>query len=178
MSPTPRIGSFRQAIIDRGVTLAFVIDTKTHGDDRGGVTETYRESWFPMVPPVKQLVQSVSRANVLRGMHLHRKQWDIWRFVAGEARVRLYDHTTGAQAIIDGAGKVIAIPPGISHGFYTAEGCTLVYALTNEYDGTDEYGWFYRDGDPVGWTAGKVPMISGRDASAPRLADFDAASIA
>ena len=78
--------------------------------------------------------------------------------------------------------EVIVIPPGISHGFYAPYGCTLVYALTAEYDGTDEFGWYFADGvkgkanDPK--LHGLWPdthaglLISERDLRAPRLADF------
>lgn len=172
----------------RGTTdqlLAIVVTPKSHPDSRGSVRETYRASWFPQVPPVKQLVQSVSGPKVLRGMHLHRRQHDIWHFTEGRAVVRLYDTATGDYAMVQGdENVVIAIPPGISHGFYTLNGCTLVYALTNEYDGSDEYGWYPFDGlDPemfdafqpdYGWpTHHHNLVVSERDMRAPRLADFE-----
>lgn len=167
-----------------GNPLALVATPTAHPDSRGTVRETYRESWFPQVPPIRQLVQSNSKAGVLRGMHLHKVQWDVWRFVSDSALVRLYDHSTGDQAFLVGdKDTVIAIPPGISHGFYTKDGCILVYALTNEYDGTDEYGWFPFDGlDPIrhdmflpdfGWPSHHYGLtISERDLRAPRLAEF------
>lgn len=140
-----------------------------------------------MVPPVKQLVQSDSGERVLRGMHMHKKQWDIWRFVKGRAWVRLHDTETSDEAFLVGdENVVIAIPPGISHGFYTLAGATLVYALTNEYDGSDEYGWYPFDGlsDQAtdmfelsldGWPTHHYNVnISERDLRAPRLADFRA----
>ena len=39
----------------------------------------------------------------------------------------------------------------MSHGFYTPTGCTLVYLLTREYDGSDEYGWNATDPTWQGW---------------------------
>lgn len=169
-----------------GALLALRMTPEAHPDSRGSVRETYRESWFPEVPPIKQLVQSNSRPRVLRGMHLHRKQWDIWRFVDGRAWVRLYDTETGDQAFVAADRDIVlAIPPGISHGFYTLNGCVLVYALTNEYDGTDEYGWYPFDGLPEdqsymkfdvnldGWpTAHYGLIVSERDLRAPRLVEF------
>jgi dTDP-4-dehydrorhamnose 3,5-epimerase-like enzyme len=168
-------------------TLAHLAKPIPRPDLRGQVMETYRESWFPWIPPVKQLVQSDSQPRVLRGMHLHRKQWDIWRFVKGRAWVRLYDTETDEQQFINADENiVIAIPPGISHGFYTVTGCTLVYALTQEYDGSDEFGWRPFDGlgnvankdwpGPTlygGWPTSPYGIIvSDRDLSAPRLRDF------
>jgi len=169
-----------------GTLLALRVKPEAHPDSRGTVRETYRASWFPEVPPIKQLVQSNSRAGVLRGMHLHKKQWDVWRFASDRAWVRLYAHGTGEQAFVNADKDVIlAIPPGISHGFYTVTGCILVYALTEEYDGTDEYGWFPFDGltdqDAIarfaitdgGWpTAHYGLIVSERDLRAPRLSEF------
>jgi dTDP-4-dehydrorhamnose 3,5-epimerase-like enzyme len=169
-----------------GTLLALREKPEAHPDSRGTVRETYRASWFPEVPPIKQLVQSNSKANVLRGMHLHKKQFDVWRFVSDRAWVRLYNHLTGEQAFIPGDKEtVIAIPPGISHGFFTVSGCILVYALTEEYDGTDEYGWYPFDGltdieaqamfkrTLDGWPTTHYGLtVSERDMRAPRLSEF------
>lgn len=154
------------------------IKLAVHGDARGNVRETYRTSWLPGVPPVRQLVRSESKAGVLRGMHLHRRQYDIWHFVEGDAIVRLRD-TFGDEASFRADAKdVIVIPPYIAHGFYTEGGCTLLYALTEEYDGSDEYGWYPFDGiredTHAAWPGYHVGVnASERDLRAPRLADFD-----
>lgn len=148
-----------------------------HGDSRGNVRETYRASWFPQVPTIKQLVRSESRPQTLRGMHLHKRQWDLWHFVSGSALVRMLD-ADGEQTFVRAdAGYTIAIPPGVAHGFYTEEGCTLLYALTEEYDGTDEFGWFPFDGldedSHPGWPKDHIGLlVSERDLRAPRLVDF------
>lgn len=165
--------------------LASVRVLTIHRDNRGNVRETYRASWFPQVPPIKQLVRSKSKPKTLRGMHRHLAQWDVWHLVRGSALVRTYDHETGRNTYTwAGPGVTIAIPPRLSHGFYTPDGCILMYGLTNEYDGTDEYGWRWSDGlstavppefqeewptDPTGLN------ISERDLTAPRLVDFDGA---
>lgn len=169
------------------VTLAQVKRLTVHPDLRGTVRETYRESWFPTVRPIKQLVRSQSKPKTLRGMHLHRRQHDVWHFVDGEALVRLYSHDLGRQEFIAADDKmVIAIPPGISHGFYTEKGCVLMYALTEEYTGDDEYGWYPFDGNPLSidefystadlrfvWPQHHAGLIlSERDLRAPRLEDF------
>ena len=162
-----------------GTLMALVMRPKAHPDSRGTVRETYRASWFPMVPPVKQLVQSNSKAKTLRGMHSHRSQWDIWRFVSDEALVRLYDPIASDETFIVGnKDVVIAIPPGVAHGFYTEDGCILVYALTNEYDGTDERGFYPFDGltstSHPGWPRHHYGLqISERDLRAPRLSEFE-----
>ena len=152
-----------------------------HRDNRGNVRETFRASWFPGLPPIQQLVRSKSKPKTLRGMHLHRKQWDVWHFVSGFALVRIFHHDLEQDFFIwAGPGYTIAIPPGISHGFYTPDGCTLLYALTEEYDGSDEFGWHFSDGIGGGEFADEWPTeptdlnVSTRDLSAPRLAEFRA----
>ena len=158
-----------------------VVRTLTpHRDNRGNVRETFRASWFPEVPPIRQLVRSKSKPKTLRGMHLHRRQHDVWHFVKGFALVRAYDHLTGEDNYLwAGPGHTIAVPPGLSHGFYTPDGCTLVYALTEEYDGSDEFGWHWSDGIDLSrewadeWPTDPSDLnISERDLRAPRLAEF------
>lgn len=148
---------------------------QVHKDDRGNVREVWRESWG--TPPVKQMVRSFSRAGVLRGLHHHRKQWDIWTFVAGMATVQLYDPQTAwhkSIAVAD-ASLTIIIPPGISHGFQAITDCTLLYGLTEEYTGDDEYGFQALYGWPGAglWLPGTdKESLSERDKNAPPLATF------
>jgi len=152
-----------------------ILTLTPHSDGRGRVLETYRSSWLDGVPPVLQAVQSDSGPGVMRGMHAHKLQWDIWHFTAGDAFVQLYDHRDRwYDALTVGSGATIAIPPGVSHGFYTAKGCTLLYLLTREYDGSDEYGWNAVDET---WPGGarwpnRLPEISARDLTAPSLQEF------
>jgi dTDP-4-dehydrorhamnose 3,5-epimerase-like enzyme len=132
-----------------------------HHDDRGSVRETYRASWFPEMPPIVQLVRSESRPRTLRGLHRHEIQWDVWHIISGRAVVRLDD------ALIEADPSVtLIVPPGTEHGFYTEAGCVLLYGLTREYDGTDEYGRSPFDGLP-GWPSGPDGLrVSKRDLEA------------
>lgn len=131
-------------------TGSVLIDLTTHADNRGGVREAWRESWgAPFdVPPVKQVVHSESIPGVMRAMHAHKLQHDIWHLTAGAALAVLLDHRTGNfDRVPLHSGRTLIIPPGVSHGFWTDRGCTLTYYLTREYDGTDEYEWDALDGD-------------------------------
>ena len=73
---------------------------------------------------------SRSRANVLRGLHVHRRQADYWCVLDGAARVGLYDlrggsPTEGVSSIVDLAAddaRCLLIPAGVAHGFYTPGG--------------------------------------------------------
>jgi dTDP-4-dehydrorhamnose 3,5-epimerase len=168
---------------DESPTLASVYSVArfltVHPDERGNVRETYRATWFPATPQIRQLVRSESLPQTLRGMHLHRKQWDLWHFVSGAAVVRLR-YADGSEFFgrYD-AGSTLAIPPGVAHGFYTEEGCVLLYALTEEYDGSDEFGFFPLDGvtedSHPAWPRSHIGIrISERDLRAVRLAEFGA----
>jgi dTDP-4-dehydrorhamnose 3,5-epimerase-like enzyme len=150
-----------------------------HSDSRGAVREAYRASWFPGVPPVVQVVQSDSKPGVLRAMHAHKRQYDIWHFTQGVALVQLFDHRTGYHwgGPLD-SRTTLVIPPGVSHGFLAKTAVQLTYYLTEEYDGSDEFGWDPRDPDFPGrfaWDAQspiKGVIQSERDKTAPSLAAF------
>jgi dTDP-4-dehydrorhamnose 3,5-epimerase-like enzyme len=149
----------------------------THPDSRGNVREAYRESWFPDLPPVRQIVRSQSRPGTMRAMHAHKRQYDVWHVVSGKMQVQLYDHRDGDwQTHHLDAGHTLVIPPGVSHGFYTALGCLLTYFLTEEYDGTDEFGWDAYDPAFPGANAWPISdhlaLRSERDRNAPSLAAF------
>lgn len=142
-------------------------------DSRGDVRELYRASWG--LPPVVQMNRTFSRAGVIRGMHYHRKQTDVWSFVSGTARVQTYDPVTEAHEVYQVAddGQTITIPPGIAHGFQAITDCLLIYGFDREYDNSDEYG-FAALGEWCGrkfWLPGE-PIMSERDKAAAPLAAF------
>ncbi|MBX3031577.1 MAG: dTDP-4-dehydrorhamnose 3,5-epimerase family protein [Chloroflexi bacterium] len=155
-----------------------------HPDDRGDFGELWRDSRSAglVAPPVPgRMVQanlSRSRPRVLRGMHLHRRQSDLWVIVEGHAFIALVDvrpviDGTGVQAVITidvGPGDSLYLPAGVAHGLYARDPLTLVYLTTNEYDGTDDVG--FRWDDPaldVAWPD-RAPILSPRDSAAPSLA--------
>ena len=52
---------------------------------------------------------------------------------------------------------------------YAPEAMTLVYLVTNEYDGTDELGFRWDDADAgISWPM-ENPIVSERDAASPGL---------
>lgn len=126
------------------------------------------------MPPIVQMVHSTSEPDVMRAMHAHAIQWDVWHFTTGRALVQTFDHLTGdVRRIWAGPGMTIYIPPGISHGFYTPTGCTLIYGLTREYDGTDEYEWDAYDPEFPGAGLWPIDAVrSDRDRNARSLAAF------
>ena len=157
-----------------------------HADERGSFRELWRATEFPDAP-FAQANLSTSAAGVLRGLHLHRRQDDLWIIAAGRAFVALVDvrpllEGTGPAAVIEtrelAAGDWVYIPVGVAHGFLALDPLELVYLVTNEYDGSDELGFAWDDPAlAVPWptmrgTADGRPILSGRDAANPSLAEL------
>ena len=152
-----------------------------HPDDRGSFGELWRDTWTaPLGGPMRQANLSRSGAHVLRGMHCHRRQADLWVVVEGHPFIALVDvrpavEGTGrpvADTIQAQAGDAFYLPAGVAHGFYASDPITLVYLVTNVYDGSDELGFAWDDPDAaVPWPV-RHPILSPRDAEAPPLADL------
>jgi dTDP-4-dehydrorhamnose 3,5-epimerase len=127
---------------------------------------------------MRQANVSRSQARVLRGLHLHRRQADLWAVIEGRPLVALVDtrpQQLGAGPVMvemvdAAAGDLIYIPEGVAHGFYAREPMTLVYLVTNEYDGTDELGFAWDDPEVAVHWPDPEPILSPRDAAAPPLA--------
>jgi dTDP-4-dehydrorhamnose 3,5-epimerase len=157
-----------------------------HGDARGSFRELWRASLFPH-QGFRQANLSSSAAGVLRGLHLHRHQDDLWIVAAGRAFVALVDvrpllDGTAPQATVEtrelAPDDWVEIPSGVAHGFLALAPLELVYLVTNEYDGSDELGFAWDDpavGVPwpvLGATPDGRPVLSGRDTTNPSLSDL------
>ena len=157
-----------------------------HGDARGSFRELWRANDFPDERFV-QANLSTSAAGVLRGLHLHRRQDDLWIVAEGRAFVALVDirplleGSEGAPGVETrelGSDDWVVIPTGVAHGFLALDALQLVYLVTNEYDGSDELGFAWDDpAVAVDWPAlpgnpdGR-PVLSERDGANPPLADL------
>lgn len=161
-------------------------DLVFHGDERGAFAEIWRRTWtddLPTVAPGVTMVQgnlSRSQARVLRGLHMHQRQADLWIVVSGQALIGLVDVRPAlegsgparATTLEAGPGTSVYLPEGVAHGFYAREPLTLLYLVTNEYDGSDEHGFAWDDPDAgIDWPDA-APILSGRDAAARSLDDL------
>jgi dTDP-4-dehydrorhamnose 3,5-epimerase len=165
--------------VDVGLDGVRLIDLTPHRDDRGALTELFRRSWFPDLPGFAQGNLSVSRAGVLRGLHFHRRQADLWVVLGGVAFVGLRDlrrgsPTEGRSASlwmnqpIEGE-SALYIPPGVAHGFVAVEVMTLLYLVDAEFTGEDEFGVTWDDPAlSIDWPI-REPILSDRDRSNPAL---------
>jgi dTDP-4-dehydrorhamnose 3,5-epimerase len=161
-----------------------------HTDERGSFRELWRAGAADGIDDTAPFVQvnvSTSAAGVLRGLHLHRRQLDYWVVASGLAFVALVD----VRPLLDGSARApsietrelrpddwVVIPTGVAHGFLALEPLELLYLVTNVYDGSDELGFAWDDpavGIPWPVVDGAFtgrPIVSGRDASNPPLADL------
>ncbi|MGH9051850.1 MAG: dTDP-4-dehydrorhamnose 3,5-epimerase family protein [Acidimicrobiia bacterium] len=150
-----------------------------HQDDRGFFIETFRASWFPGSSYL-QANLSQSSQGVLRGLHYHLRQEDLWMIPSGRAFVALADLRGGSDAHLavetfelEGP-QAVHIPVGVAHGFYAHTELLMSYLVTSYYDGSDELGVAWDDPQlAVPWPAGE-PLLSGRDRGNPRWAEVPA----
>jgi dTDP-4-dehydrorhamnose 3,5-epimerase len=151
---------------------------RAFADPRGYFYESFRRTWIPGVREMRQGNCSFSKAGVLRGLHFHLKQADLWSVPSGRVRAALYDlrassPTRGASEVLELGTKSPAglyIPRGVAHGFLALEDSFMTYLVDEYYDATDELG--VRWDDPalgIDWGA-RDPIVSERDRQNPPLA--------
>jgi dTDP-4-dehydrorhamnose 3,5-epimerase len=130
-----------------GTTLTTL---ETHADERGSFAEIMRAAGFPnaFVPAN----HSRSRAGVLRGLHYHRHQADLWYVVRGRMQVGLADlrkrrsRPATASLVLDSDDPAaLYVPPGVAHGFLALTDLDLIYFVTRYFDATDEFGVAWDD---------------------------------
>lgn len=153
-----------------------------HSDTRGSFMELWRQGWTDGLPDgeFRQANLSRSRAGVLRGMHFHRRQADLWIVAEGSAFAALLD----LRPVLDGSaqrppaatvelrtGSALYLPRLVAHGFYALADLALIYLVTREFDGSDELGFAWDDPElAIEWPSAE-PVLSDRDRSNPSLAD-------
>jgi dTDP-4-dehydrorhamnose 3,5-epimerase len=109
----------------------------------------------PFIPeqPFAQMSRSLAYARggnppeLIKAFHWHRRQWDYWDIVQGNARVVLVDLREGSptagriQTLILGehAPRMVAIPPLVAHGYQvlSMQDVILNYYVTEPYDPED-----------------------------------------
>lgn len=150
-----------------GVTLR---PLRPHHDERGTLTELFRDEWEIALAPVQWNFLS-SRAGVLRGVHVHPRHTDYLILVSGRASIGLCDlrpgsPTSGLGALVSMDGEApagLVIPNGVAHGFLFHEHSVHVYAVSHSWDPADELGCRWDDpGLGIEWPTAPT-LISERD---------------
>lgn len=161
------------------VTIAGVtfVPLEVHPDPRGSFAELYRRSRMAGAPAMVQANLSRSEAGVLRGLHFHRRQSDLWVPVAGTATAALFDlregsPTRGRAATFEldaSRPSALYIAAGVAHGFAATRPFSLLYLVDREYGDDDEWGVAWDDPDlGIDWPLAD-PVLSERDRMNPPL---------
>ena len=148
---------------------------QVHGDSRGRFVEVFRAAALP--EPMAQSNHSRSAKGVLRGLHYHRHQADLWYLVAGRAQVGLADLRAGSGVpvtdsfVLDGdTPTAVYVPSGVAHGYLALTEIDLIYWVTREYDPDDENGVAWDDPTlAIDWRLDGRPVVSERDSRNPGL---------
>jgi dTDP-4-dehydrorhamnose 3,5-epimerase len=134
-------------ILSNELPGVILIEPTIHRDERGLFYEAFNRNDYQQAGLDMDFVQvnvSYSNAGVLRGLHyqldqpqgklvtvLHGRIFDV--VVDMRRQSTTFGHWTGVE--LSGHNhKLIWIPPGFSHGFYTlSDGATVVYKVTDYY---------------------------------------------
>jgi dTDP-4-dehydrorhamnose 3,5-epimerase len=164
-----------------------LIEPAVHGDERGFLVETFRESELRELGIDAGFVQenhSRSVGPILRGIHMQDGMGKLVRC----ARGRIWDLAVDLRRdsptymqwegfeLDDRAHRQLFVPDGFGHGFcLLSEDADVVYRLTDYYDPERETGVAWDDPDlAVDWPISD-PVLSERDRTAPRLTELDLA---
>ena len=165
------------------LTDVVLLEPDVHGDERGFLVETFRESDLSELGIDVSFVQdnhSRSRGPVLRGIHMQRGQAKLVRCPQGriwDVAVDLrpdsptYRRWEGHE--LDGEKHhQLYIPQGFGHAFcLLSEEADVLYRLSSYYDPALESGIAWDDPEiGIEWPISD-PMLSDRDREAPSLAD-------
>lgn len=163
-----------------------LIEPQVFGDGRGFFLESYNERRFEeAIGRTVRFVQdnhSRSARGVLRGLHFQREpsaQAKLIRVVSGEIfdvaiDIRrsspTFGHWVGIRLAAE-SHRQLWIPEGFAHGFLTlSDSAEVLYKASNYYAPADEGAIVWNDPDiGIEWPIEGEPVLSAKDAAAPRL---------
>ena len=167
-----------------------LLEPKVFGDDRGFFFESYNRRAFREATGVDlDFVQdnhSKSARGVLRGLHYQlppQAQGKLVRALAGEVFDVAVDIRRDSPTFGRWVGCVLSaanfrqmwIPPGFAHGFVVlSESAEFLYKTTDYWAPALERAIAWNDpAIGIDWPLVGDPLLSGKDAAAPHLADAE-----
>jgi dTDP-4-dehydrorhamnose 3,5-epimerase len=172
-------------VIETSLPGVLVLEPRVLADERGFFIETYHADRFRDAGIDAIFVQdnhSRSARGVLRGLHYQEPnpQGKLVRCTKGALFDVAVDIRVGsphfgkwtAVELTEDNKRMMWVPAGFAHGFCAlAETSDLVYKVTRHYDAKSDRVILWNDPDlRIMWPIGK-PVLSARDAAAPRLKD-------
>jgi dTDP-4-dehydrorhamnose 3,5-epimerase len=164
-----------------------VVEPEVFKDARGCFLETYNAKTFAEAGINAQFVQdnqSQSKRGVLRGLHYQKEQAQgkLIRVLLGEifdvvVDLRPESRTYGKWSEFNLSAreqKMIWIPKGFAHGFYTlSETADVAYKVTEFYAPQHERVILWNDPDlAIRWPLQGEPILSEKDKAGHRFREF------
>jgi dTDP-4-dehydrorhamnose 3,5-epimerase len=170
-----------------------IVEPKVFGDARGFFFESWNAKAFASAGIDAAFVQdnhSRSGKGALRGLHfqVRQPQGKLMRVIAGTAfdvavDIRRKSPSFGKWVGVELSAenrKMLWIPAGFAHGFLAlSDSCEFLYKATDYYAKEHERSILWNDPElAIDWPlarlgAGVVPVLSPKDAAAPRFADAE-----
>lgn len=156
-----------------------LLDLPVHRDARGAVVESFRPDWLPEFDP-GQWTLLTSGADVVRGVHCHRRRTDYVVAASGTVHVVLADargdsptFRQTARVVLDAAApQALVVPVGVAHAFETTGPATVLTGLDTVWDPTDEFDCSWTDPLVRHLFTVTDPVLSDRDAQAGTFDDM------
>lgn len=138
-----------------------LIEPRVHGDARGFFMETYQQREFAAAGINAEFVQdnhSRSTQGTLRGLHyqVRHAQGKLFRVILGEVFDVAVDLRRSSPTFGKWVGysltaenkRMLWVPPGFAHGFYTISECVeVIYKATDYYAPEYERSIIWNDPD-------------------------------
>lgn len=172
-------------VIETELPGVLIVEPKVFGDSRGFFLETFnarRYAEHGIALPFVQDNLSFSARGTLRGLHFQNPQTQgkLVSVLHGEVYDVAVDVRDGSPTFGRWAGVTLSaenkrqfyVPPGFAHGFcVTSETALFSYKCTDAYAPQAEGSVAWDDPDlAIPWPV-SVPLLSPKDAAAPRLRD-------
>ncbi|MBP6624362.1 MAG: dTDP-4-dehydrorhamnose 3,5-epimerase [Chitinophagaceae bacterium] len=175
-----------QDIIETNIAAVKLIQQFRAEDHRGVFIKTFHQDSFQQAGinfHMKESFYSISKKNVVRGMHFHHPPYDHDKIVfCTEGKIldialdlRKNEATYGQwieQELSADNNQALFIPKGFAHGFLTlSEHATAFYFVSGEYQASADDGIRF-DSFGMNWK-GVDPIVSARDLSFKSFTEFD-----
>ena len=177
---------YKMEILKTELDGLLFVQHKLFEDNRGIYLKTYNSTTFKDLGinlDVKERYLSVSKKNVIRGMHFQvppKEHVKLVTVISGKILDVVLDIRKGSRSygscfsieISEYDCKTIYIPKGFAHGFKALDNNTIVeYNQTTEYSFKHDNGILY-DSFGFNWNV-QNPIVSSRDLSFTPLDLFD-----
>ncbi len=178
-------------VAETGLPGVLAIEPEIYSDGRGYFLETFHAGRYRAAGLPAAFVQdnvSFSKGRVLRGLHLQHPngQAKLVYAVEGEIFDVAVDVRDGSphfgqwagEALSAANGRQLYIPEGFAHGFCVLSSqARVAYKCTAPYEAACELSVAWNDPDiGIAWPVSE-PVLSQKDAAAPRLRDIERARL-